>query len=82
MSLAIKESKSVVENVMILIKVKDLTNIRIARLAAKLTGCKLYNSNNGSQQFESSVANPVAAVRLVRFFRTRGYTVTSKRYVH
>ena len=67
---------------MILINVINLTDQRVARLAAKLSGCKLYSGNDGSQKFESSVTNTVAAVRLVRFFRTRGYTVTSKRYAH
>ena len=67
---------------MILISVLNLTDKRVARLAAKLTDCKLYSGNDVSQNFESSLANTVSAVRLVRFFRSRGYTVTSKRYAH
>lgn len=65
---------------MILINVMNLTDKRVARLAAHLTGCKLYSGNDGSQHFESPLTNTVSAVRLVRFFRTHGYTVTSKRY--
>lgn len=67
---------------MILINVINLTDKRIARLAANLTGFKLYSDNDGSQKFETSLANTVTATRLVRFFRSRGYTVTSTRYVH
>ncbi len=69
---------------MILINVINLTDKRVARLAASLTGCKLYNDSEseGSQKFETSLANTVTATRLVRFFRSRGYTVTSERYTH
>jgi hypothetical protein len=67
---------------MIKINVMNLSDRRVVRLAAKLTGCKLYSSNGAYQKFESTLANTVSAIRLVRFFRTRGYTMTSKRYVH
>ena len=61
---------------MILISVLNLKEEKIAKLAARLSGCKFYKSSPNMKQFETSLSNIHTARKLACFFRLRGYQVT------
>ncbi len=64
---------------MILISVFNLKEDSIAKVAARLSGCKLYKVEENIKQFESPLSNVSSARRLISFFRQQGYQVTSQR---
>lgn len=66
---------------MILISVLNLKEDRVAKLAAHLSGCQLYKSNQDIRQFETSISNIHSARRLVTFFRKRSYKVTREHII-
>ena len=66
---------------MILISVLNLKEDKIAKLAARLSGCQFYKSSSNMKQFETSISNIHSARKLATFFRLRGYQVTSEHII-
>jgi len=66
---------------MILISVLNLKEHKVAKLAARLSGCQLYKSGQNIKQFETSMSNIHSARKLATFFRQRGYQVTSEHII-
>lgn len=64
---------------MILISVFKLTDVKLAKLVARLSGCKLYRSTPKVLQFESPTTNITSARSLINFFRKQGYQVSRQK---